>query len=406
MSFISRSAILPFVIALTLSGCASSDWASESMASIKDYFTGGADNTDPPSPLVELTPEVNPEVLWKENVGVGTDEQTLKLVPAIKNGRIYAADRDGLVQARDVSTGNLVWEAEIEDQHEDEVHFSGGPGVGSKNVILGTNNAEVVALNIDTGALAWKTSVTSEVLSVPVIAGDIVILRTTDGSVIALNENNGQKIWSYEHNVPALIVRGIGAPLIIEDTIIEGYDNGKLMALHLDDGKYVWESSVTIPKGRSEVERLVDIDVDPIESRGVIYTASYNGGCAAVSILDGDVLWRNEAVSSHTGLSQDEQYLYISNSAGHVLQLDKRTGSSLWEQKELHGRKLTAPAVYQGYVIVGDIEGYVHWLSASDGRQLGRVQVTNEPIDAKPVVVGDTVYIYAKDGTLAALKLR
>lgn len=397
---------LPLLICLLLSACTALDFASDSLSNVKDYFTGGADNADPPNLLVELTPEVNSEVLWDESVGVGTDGQTLKLVPAIGSGRIFAADRDGLVQARNLSTGSLAWKVDIEDENEDEVHFAGGPGVGATAVILGTNDAEVIALNIDNGTQLWKTSVSSEVLSVPVVASGIVILRTTDGSVIALNEKTGQKVWSYEHNVPALTVRGTGAPLIIEDTIIEGYDNGKLMALQLEDGKYVWESSVTIPKGRSEVERLVDIDVDPIESRGVIYTASYNGGCAAVSILDGDVLWRNEAVSSHTGLSQDEQYLYISNPAGHVLQLDKRTGSSLWEQKDLHGRKLTAPAVYQGYVVVGDLEGYVHWLSTTDGRQLGRVKVAGDAIDAKPVVVGDTVYIYAKDGTLAALKAR
>jgi outer membrane protein assembly factor BamB len=404
MRFFIRFNILPLLIVLILSGCSAFDWASESMSGVKDYFTGGADNADPPNPLVELTPEINATVLWDENVGVGTDEQTLKLVPAIGSGRIFAADRDGLVQARDLSTGALAWEVEIEDENEDEVHFSGGPGLGISSVILGTNNGEIIALNIDNGTTLWKTSVSSEVLSVPVVANNIVILRTTDGSVIALNEKTGQKIWSYEHNVPALTVRGTGAPLIIEDTLIEGYDNGKLMALRLEDGKYVWESSVTIPKGRSEVERLVDIDVDPIEARGVIYSASYNGGSAAVSILDGDVLWRNEAVSSHTGLSQDEQYLYISNSEGHVLQLDKRTGASLWEQKELHGRKLTSPVVYQGYVVVGDIEGYVHWLSSTDGRQLGRIQVAGDAIDAKPIIVGDTVYIYAKDGTLAALK--
>ncbi|MSS75962.1 MAG: outer membrane protein assembly factor BamB [Methyloglobulus sp.] len=400
MHFFPRLIMLPLLILLTLSGCSAMDLASESMSGIKDYFTGGADNADPPNVLVEYAPEIQAEVLWKESVGVGTDEQTLKLVPAIGSGRIFAADRDGLVQARDLSTGKLAWEAE----NEDKVHFSGGPGVGASAVIVGTNDAEVIALNIDNGTQLWKTTVSSEVLSVPVISGGIVILRTTDGLVIALNEQTGQKVWSYEHNVPALTVRGTGAPLIIEDTIIEGYDNGKLMALRLEDGKYVWESSVTLPKGRSEVERLVDIDVDPIESRGVIYTASYNGGAAAVSILDGDVLWRNEAVSSYTGLSQDEQYLYISNSAGHVLQLDKRTGSSLWEQKDLHGRKLTSPVAYQGNVVVGDIEGYVHWLSSTDGRQLARVQVAGDAIDAKPVVVGDTVYIYAKDGTLAALK--
>jgi len=305
-----------------------------------------------------------------------------------------------------LATGNLSWNAEIEDEKQEPVHFSSGPGLGAGTVILGSNDAEVVALNMDSGALLWKTLVSSEVLSVPVVSNNIIIIRTTDGAVIALNEKTGQKIWSYEHNVPALTVRGTGAPLIIEDNIIEGYDNGKLMSLRLDDGKYVWESSVTIPKGRSEVERLVDIDVDPIESRGVIYTASYNGGSAAVSILDGDVLWRNEEVSSSTGLSQDEQYLYISNPDGHVLQLDKRTGSSLWEQKDLHGRKLTSPIVYQGYVVVGDIEGYVHWLSTTDGRQLGRVQVADEAIDAKPILANDTVYVYAKDGTLAALKAR
>ncbi|NOU20199.1 MAG: outer membrane protein assembly factor BamB [Methyloglobulus sp.] len=406
MRFTLPLTILPLLVALVLSGCSSFDTVKESMSGIKDYFTGGADNADPPNELVEYTPEIQAEVLWKESVGVGTDGQTLKLVPAIGNGRIFAADRDGLVQARDLTTGKLAWEVEIEDENEAEVHFSGGPGLGLTTVILGSSNGEVIALNIDSGAVLWKTPVASEVMSVPVVANGIAIIRTTDGSVIALNEKTGQKVWSYEHNVPALTVRGTGAPLIIEDTIIEGYDNGKLMALRLEDGKYVWESSVTIPKGRSEVERLVDIDVDPIESRGVIYTASYNGGSAAVSILDGDVLWRNEAVSSHTGLSQDEQYLYISNSDGHVLQLDKRTGSSLWEQKDLHGRKLTSPVAYQGNVVVGDFDGYVHWLSSTDGRQLGRVQVADDAIDAKPIVVGDTVYIYAKDGTLAALKAR
>jgi outer membrane protein assembly factor BamB len=398
--------IKAFLITLILSGCSVLDTAGETLSGVKNYFTGGADNADPPNPLVEYSPEVNPEVLWKENVGVGTDGQTLKLVAAIGSSRIFAADRDGLVQGRDISTGKLDWEVQIEDENEDYVHFSGGPGSGSTAVILGTNNAEIFALNIENGAILWKTSVSSEVLAVPVVTNGIVILRTTDGSVLALNEKTGQKIWGYEHTVPALTVRGTGAPLIVDDTLIEGYDNGKLMALLLEDGKYVWESSVTIPKGRSEVERLVDIDVDPIESRGVIYTASYNGGAAAVSILDGDVLWRNESVSSHTGLSQDEQYLYVSNSDGHVLQLDKRTGSSLWEQKDLHGRKLTSPVVYQGYIVVGDVEGYVHWLSATDGRQLGRVEVASDAIDAKPIVVGDTVYIYAKDGTLAAIKIR
>jgi outer membrane protein assembly factor BamB len=388
------------LLCLALAGCAAYDAVSEGVSGISDYFLGGEDNSDPPALLVEYTPEIKIEELWQETVGDGADEQSLKLVPAIGFGKILAADRDGLVEARDLSTGRLIWEAET------EVHFSAGPGLGAGTVILGSRDAEVVALNSENGEVLWKSQVSSEVLSVPVIAHGTVIVRTTDGAVIALNEKTGAKLWSYEHNAPALSVRGIGAPLIIEDNVIEGYDNGKLMALRLADGKYVWETSIAIPKGRSEVERLVDLDVDPVDVGGVIYIASYNGGAAAVSELDGDVLWRNEAISSYTGLSHDFRYLYLSDPTDDVLQLDQRTGASLWKQKELHQRKLTAPAVYESYVVVGDFEGYVHWLSTSDGRQLGRIKVADSAIDAKPIVVDNTVYIYAKDGTLAALKTR
>jgi outer membrane protein assembly factor BamB len=294
----------------------------------------------------------------------------------------------------------LRWETEA------EVNFSGGPGIGKGTVILGTNNAEVLALNSEDGQLLWKTSVSSEVLSVPVIANNTVIIRSTDGGIFALDEKTGHKIWNYESSIPALSVRGSGSPVITDEHVIGGNDNGKIMALRLSDGKFVWETSVAIPKGRSEVERLVDLDVDPIVAGGNIYIASYRGGVAAISETDGEAVWRNEEVSTHTGMSNDWRYLYLSDSLSDVWQLDQRNGSSLWKQKDLHQRKLTAPANYGNYVVVGDFEGYVHWLANSDGRQLGRIQVSDGPIDAKPVVVDDTVYVYAKDGTLAALKAR
>lgn len=397
-----RKALFCFAcIAFTLlPGCAAVDTLKDGVSGINNYFMGGEDNAEPPSVLLEYTPEAKVEVLWKETVGVGAAEQSLKLIPVIGSGKILAADHEGLVQARSLTTGNLIWETET------DVHFSGGPGLGDGTVILGSSNAEVVALNIETGAELWKAAVPSEVLSVPVVAHGMVIVRTTDGSVIALDEKTGGKRWNYERNVPALSLRGTGSPLVVEENVIGGYDNGKVMALRLADGKFVWETSIAIPKGRSEVERLVDLDVDPIVNNGVIYIASYQSGIAAISELDGDVLWRNESISSHSGLSNDSRYLYLSDSQSHVMQLDQRSGSALWKQKELQHRRLTAPAPYENYVAVGDLEGYVHWLSGTDGRQLGRVQITDGAIDAKPIVVDNTVYVYAKDGTLAALKVR
>jgi outer membrane protein assembly factor BamB len=264
----------------------------------------------------------------------------------------------------------------------------------------------VFALSLENGTQLWKATVSSEILSIPIIGRGVVVVRTTDGTITALNEKTGAKLWSYEVSVPALSIRGTGAPIIVESNLIGGNDNGKLIALRLENGKFVWEASVAVPQGRSEVERLVDLDVDLIESAGVIYVSSYRGGASAVSVLDGDVLWRNDAINSYSGLTADWRYLYLSDSQGDVYQLDKRSGSSLWKQSELHNRRLTAPAVYENYVVVGDLEGYVHWLGNSDGRQMARIQAADSPIDAKPLVVGDTVFIYAKDGTLTALKAR
>ncbi|MGR8942228.1 MAG: outer membrane protein assembly factor BamB, partial [Gammaproteobacteria bacterium] len=339
--------------------------AGEALEGIKEYVLGGEDNTEPPTPLAEFTPEINVELLWDESVGVGAEEKTLKLVPAIGAGKIIAADREGLVEAHNLKDGELVWEAETDH------HFSGGPGLGEGTVILGTSDAEVIALRLDNGEKLWTASVPGEVLSIPFVAKGIVIIRCTDGSISALNEKTGAIIWHYERTVPTLSVRGSGSPIVVEDNVITGEDSGKLMALRLADGKFAWETSVVVPKGRSEIERLVDLDVDPVERGGVIYVASYQGGVGAVSELDGYLLWRNEQVSSNSGLTIDDRHLYVTDSESNVLQLDDRSGSSLWKQKELQYRKLTSPAAYDSYVVVGDLEGYVHWLSKSDGRPLG-----------------------------------
>ncbi len=387
-----------FLIALT--GCTAIDTINESIDGITNYFKGGEDNSDPPAVLIEYPPELKIEELWSESVGVGADEQSLKLLPVKGFGKLLVADREGLVQARDLMTGKIIWKVDT------DIHYSAGPGVGVGTVVLGSSDADVVALNSENGQQLWRSKVSSEVLSVPVVANGIVIVRTTDGEIIALNEKTGAKLWNYEHNSPALSVRGIGTPIIADGNIIEGYDNGKLMALRLSDGKYVWETSMAIPKGRSEVERLVDLDIDPIDISGIIFIASYRGGAAAISDSDGDVLWRNEAISSYTGMSYDSRHLYISDTTDDVWQLEQQTGASLWKQKELHQRKLTAPVVYGNYVVVCDFEGYAHWLSKVDGRQLGRVKISDSAIDARPLIVDNVVYVYAKDGTLAALRIR
>jgi outer membrane protein assembly factor BamB len=393
--------LLVLVIALSLTACTALDTMKESISGISDYFSGGEDNADPPALLNETdVAEVHIEEIWDASIGVGSDEKSVKLPPVVSGSNIIVADREGVVQARNLLTGDKIWSTDT------QLSLSGGAGLGNGIVVFGSSNAQVIALNLENGEIIWNSTVSGEVLATPLVIKNKVIVRTTDGAISGLDDKTGGKLWNYEHNVPALTIRGISAPLAVNDKVIAGYDNGKLIALDLANGKFAWETSIAIPKGRSEVDRLVDLDVDPIEINDVVYIASYRGGLSAVSASDGDTMWRNDSISSHTGLSNDFRYLYITDSHAHVWQIDQHNGAGLWQQKDLHHRRLTAPATYQNYIVVGDFEGYVHWLSSTDGRLLGRIQITDQPIENKPVIVDDIVYVYAKDGTLSALKIK
>ncbi len=383
-----------------LSGCTALDAARDLASGLSETIFGDEDTADPPALLTEYTAEVQIDVLWKESVGDGADKQFLKLIPAVQADRVYAADRYGKLQARNTVNGDLVW------QSDSELAYSAGPGIGREVLVMGCTSGEVAAYDIATGEQKWIANAPSEVQAVPVIAKGTVIIRTTDGKVIALREGDGARLWLSESSVPALSIRGAGAPIIVDNTVLIGAANGKMQALQLSDGKSLWEATIAMPTGRSEVERLVDLDVDPVQSRGAIFISSFTGGTSSVSEVDGDVIWRNPDISSYAGMSADYRYLYVTDVHSEVSQLDQRNGASLWKQKDLHNRQLTAPIVYDNYVVVGDYEGYVHWLSANDGRQLGRIQISSSPVETQPVVVDGTVYVYAKDGTLAALKAR
>lgn len=396
---LSRFALLTLSL-LAVSGCAGLDAGREMFSGLTDSIFGDEDNADPPATLTEFTAELQIDQLWHESIGDGADKQFLKLIPAVQNDTVFVAARDGKLEALKTLNGDSLWSIST------DYAFSAGPGLSSKSLVMGCISGEVINFDRFSGEQRWKVSAPSEVQATPVIADGIVIVRTTDGKVVGLRESDGGQLWSIEQSVPALSIRGAGAPIVSDGKVLVGAANGKLQALQLKDGKSLWEATIAMPSGRSEVERLVDLDVDPVENQGSIFIASFTGGTSAVSGSDGDVTWRNQEVSSSSGISADRRYLYVSDTHGEVWQLDQRSGAALWRQKDLHNRRLSAAVVYQSYVVVGDFEGYVHWLSINDGRQLGRIQVTKAPIEAKPVVFDGIVYIYAKDGTLAALKVK
>jgi outer membrane assembly lipoprotein YfgL len=381
----SRVLALLLVLPFLGTGCA---WVSA--------LLGETDHAEPPAALVSMTNSVPITTLWSTKLGAGFDEQFVKLVPAVAEGRVFSAERKGRVRAFDAASGKLLWETDI------EAPLSGGPGFGTGRVLVGTSDAEVVALRADDGALLWRAPVSSEVLSVPQAADGIVVVRTVDGKVFGLRAEDGTQLWVYERHVPVLTLRGISSPMLRHGRVIGGFDNGKLAALELKDGRPLWEVSVAVPQGRSELERMVDIDGDPVVVDDDIYVATFQGGVAAVDAESGQVLWSRE-LSSFAGIGVDDAYLYITDDESHVWALDRQTGTALWKQDKLHQRALTAPVPYGDYVVVGDFEGYLHWLSKADGHFVARTRVDDEGLIAPPVFTKDVLYVYGAGGVLAAL---
>jgi outer membrane protein assembly factor BamB len=269
-------------------------------------------------------------------------------------------------------------------------------------VLLGTRDAEVIALNESDGAELWRSRLSSEVLSVPQVQGETVVVHTIDGKLYGLDVESGAQQWEYDRTVPVLTLRGNSSPVIDGSSVIAGFASGKLVNLDLYSGDPRWETLVTPPRGRSELERIIDIDADPVIYDGIIYVCTFQGEVAALSMDTGVVLWRRP-VSSHAGLSADWRHVYVSDAKDQVWALDPHTGAGLWKQDKLLNRRLTAPAILDDYVLVGDLEGYVHWLSYEDGSLMARTRVGNAPISAPLRVVDDIAYVYTEDGVVTAM---
>ncbi|WEJ22623.1 outer membrane protein assembly factor BamB [Pseudomonas sp. SD17-1] len=353
----------------------------------------------PPAELTKFTEEVVLKKQWSRSIGDGQGESFNMLVPAIENDRIYAADVTGVVMALDRMNGDVIWKKDL------DMPVSGAVGVGYGLVMLGTLKGEVIAMDASTGEEKWRARVTSEVLAPPATNGDVVVVQTQDDRVIGLDASTGDRRWIYESTPAVLTLRGTGAPIVTNRLAVAGLSTGKVVALDTQNGVPVWEQRVAVPQGRSELDRVVDIDGGLLLSGGVLYVASYQGRVAGLELESGRVLWQRDA-SSYAGVAQGFGNVYVSLASGTVEGIDERSSSALWSNDSLARRQLSAPEVFSSYVAVGDLEGYLHLLSQVDGRFVGRERIDSDGLRARPLVVGDMIYVFGNSGKLEALTIR
>ena len=357
------------------------------------------DREDEVPSLAPIEPLAAVETPWSTDAGSGTGRDWLVLAPAVSSGRIYVADARGRVSAWDAASGRSVWRTDT------GADITGGVGAGGGLVLAGTEDGEVIALREATGEVAWRAQLTSEVLSRPRLAGDRVVARTLDGKLFGLDAASGEKRWTYDGGVPALTVRGTGSPVVVAGVAITGFDNGRVAAVRSATGELVWEGLVADPRGRSELERLADVDTEAVVEGGAVYAASYERAVAAFDAETGRPLWRRD-IASRSGLAADADLLYVADTGGSIQALDRVSGAGVWTQASLAGRGPAWPVVHGAYVAVTDVEGYVHWLRREDGRTAARTRAGAGPLAGPPARHDDALIAYWGGGRLTAFRVR
>jgi outer membrane protein assembly factor BamB len=354
-------------------------------------------NIDEPSELTKFTSTVKLEQVWSASAGSGAPKMRLGLSVATDGKAVYAASQKGDVAAFNVSNGRKLWEKKT------GLKLSGGPGVGDGLVVAGADHGDIVALDAASGDIKWKTRINSEVLAQPAIGSGVVLMRMADGRVVALKVSDGSEIWSAEQQVPKLSLRGTAKPIIAGDVALCGFDTGRVMALSLKDGTTLWDKVISPPSGKSEIERLVDIDSVVRVEAADVYAVTYQGKAARLDRETGRVLWTRDA-SSYAGLTTDEDGVYVSDSNGVLMKIGRRNGDEVWKQEALKYRRLSPPAVLGSLVAVADLEGYVHFFDRAKGDLAGRIHPLGQRVTASPLVVGDMLIMMDENGKIVAIR--
>jgi outer membrane protein assembly factor BamB len=356
-------------------------------------------DVEPPAELVDFKARVAIERVWSVGTGGGEEHMRLALAPAVEGEIAYLAGHDGDVFAVNAKTGRNVWKTDL------KLHLSAGPGVGGGLVVVGSADGDLVALDAASGAELWRTTLGGELLARPVVGGSMVVAHTVDGTVRGLNARDGVQAWLYEQPVPRLSLRGTAPPVIDGDAAICAVDNGKVASLGLSDGDLLWSATVGTPRGRTELQRLVDIDSAVQVSGDDIFVVGYQGRAAMLARSSGQIWWARD-MSSYRGLALDPSALYVSSAEGAVVAMSRRDGTEVWRQNALRLRGLTAPVVDGEAIVVGDFDGYMHWLDRETGEMIGRVKAGGDRISNAPVAANGMVFLQSDGGTVYAFRSR
>jgi len=350
-----------------------------------------------PTPLTDISNDHPPQVVWSASAGGDQENDLTAIAPVENDGKLFVAGPGGQVLAYALDSGDELWSTDL------DADLSVGGGAGDGLVVFGADDGRVFALDADSGTTRWTTSTRSSVDAAPSVGFGDVAVRGRDGTLAVLDAETGAVRWRQSRSQPSLTLQGQGRVLMFPDALAAGFDDGTLAVFARKDGKELWSQTVALPTGRTDVDRMVDVDATPVFADGVFYAASYQGKLVALSAQGGRELW-SRAFSNANSIAAGERALYLTDADGIVWAIDRRSGDALWRQSDLAHRGLTGPALINGYLVVGDREGYLHVLSSTSGALVGRADWGDAMIDPILQVDGHGVAV-TRDGDVRVFTL-
>jgi outer membrane protein assembly factor BamB len=348
-----------------------------------------------PAELASFPQEAQVRTLWTASVG---DADRFVFSPAVAEGAVFAAARDGTVVRLDAASGRTQWSVSA------GTRLSAGVGADARTVAVANEDGEVIALDAASGERRWTARVSSEVIAAPAVGADLVLVRSLDNRVFAFGAQDGKRRWIYQRAPSSLIIRAPAGITIEGETAFAGFAGGKLAALALSNGGVRWEATVALPKGATELERVTDVVGDPAVQGREVCAATYQGRVGCYEQASGRQVWARD-ISSLTGVSLDPRYAFVADDRGALQAFDRSNGRSVWKQDKLAHRQLSLPQPAGEALAVGDLEGYVHFLARDTGAFIARYSTGGGAVRAalKPLPRG--VLVQTQDGSLHALAL-
>ena len=361
--------------------------------------------------LTEIEELFEPEVVWDEGIGDGVEHYFSRLSPAIAYEKVFVSSRFGEAYAFDLATGDELWSIDLYDVNDELGFFddattariSGGAITGYNKVVWGSENGEVFVVDAETGELAWQAKVPGEVISKPTFDSNKLIVNTGSGAIVALDANTGEELWKAEQSVPPLSLRGVSGVVVNSGGAFVGLASGEVGVYIIENGQQGWTTEIGEPSGSTELQRIVDVDVTPIVYGDKVYAISSNGNLAAVDLRSGREVWKRK-YSSYRRLTIAGNLIFATDVQGHVYAINRNSGMEVWSNLQLTNRQTTGAASVGDYVVVGDFEGYLHWISKSDGKIVARHEVDSSGIYATPEVDNGLLYVMSRDGDLEVIK--